>query len=57
MQKEIDGDHVTEIELTSALDTVRKRSGMVGVRLRGQMFDMGNPAALARAVAEFSKPQ
>jgi UTP-glucose-1-phosphate uridylyltransferase/mevalonate kinase len=57
IQKEIDGDHVTEIELTSALDAVRKRSGMVGVRLRGQMFDMGNPAALARAVAEFSKPQ
>lgn len=56
MQKEIEGDHVTEIELTSALEAVRKRSGMVGVRLRGQMYDMGNPAALARAIAEFSKP-
>ena len=54
MQKEIDGDHVTEIELTSALEAVRKRSGMVGVRLRGKMYDMGNPVALARAVAAFS---
>lgn len=54
MQKEIDGDHVTEIELTSALEAVRKRSGMVGVRLRGQMYDMGNPVAFARAIASFS---
>ena len=54
MQKEIDGDHVTEIELTSALETVRKRSGMVGVRLRGKMYDMGNPIAFARAIASFS---
>jgi len=55
MQKEIDGDHVTEIELTSALDAVRKRSGMVGVRLQGRMYDMGNPAALVTAIQEFSK--
>ena len=57
MQKEIDGEHQTEIELTSALETVRKRSGMVGVRLRGRMFDMGNPAALTSAITEFAKPQ
>ena len=57
MQKEIDGDHQTEIELTSALDAVRKRSGMVGVRLRGHMFDMGNPAALTNAITEFAKPK
>ena len=56
MQKEIDGDHVTEIELTSALEAVRKRSGMMGVRLQGRMYDMGNPHALIRAVQEFSKP-
>ena len=55
MQKEIEGDHVTEIELTSALEAVRKRSGMMGVRLKGRMFDMGNPAALVRAVEEYSK--
>ena len=57
MQKEIDGDHVTEIELTSALDAVRKRSGMVGVRLRGHMYDMGNPSAFTNAITEFAKPQ
>ena len=56
MQKEIDGDHVTEIELTSALEAVRQRSGMMGVRLQGRMYDMGNPKALIRAVQEFSKP-
>ena len=55
MQKEIDGDHVTEIELTSALEAVRKRSGMMGVRLKGRMYDMGNPQALVTAVKEFSK--
>ena len=57
MQKEIDGDHQTEIELTYALETVRKRSGMVGVRLRGRMFDMGNPSALTNAITEFAKPK
>ena len=55
MQKEIEGDHVTEIELTSALEAVRKRSGMMGVRLQGRMFDMGNPIALVRAIEEYSK--
>ena len=57
MQKEIEGDQVSEIELTSALEAVRQRSGMVGVRLKGQMFDMGNPHALIRAVVEYSIPR
>ena len=56
MQREIEGDHMSEIELTSALEAVRQRSGMMGMRLRGRMYDMGNPQALTRAVAEFSKP-
>lgn len=56
MQKEIDGDHVSEIELTSALEAVRQRSGMMGVRLQGRMYDMGNPNALIRAVQEYSQP-
>ena len=55
MQKEIEGDHVSEIELTSALDAVRKRSGMIGVRLQGRMYDMGNPQALTIAVQAFSE--
>ena len=54
MQKEIEGDHVTEVELTSALEAVRQRSGMMGVRLQGRMYDMGNPHALIRAVQEFA---
>ena len=44
-----------EIELTAALDAVRKRSGMFGVRLMGERFDMGNPQALINTVAAFSK--
>jgi UTP-glucose-1-phosphate uridylyltransferase len=55
MQAEIEEDHVREIELTSALEAVRQRSGMMGICLNGRMYDMGNPAALARAVEEFSK--
>ena len=54
MQKEMEGDHVTEIELTSALEAVRKRSGMMGYRLKGRMYDMGNPEALRRCVEEYA---
>ena len=53
MQREIDGDHVSEIELTSALEAVRQRSGMMGIRLKGRMYDMGNPSALSRCVKEY----
>ena len=44
-----------EIELTSALESVRQRSGMIGVRLDGKMYDMGNPVAFRNAVIEYSK--
>ena len=44
-----------EIELTSALEAVRQRSGMIGVRLDGKMYDMGNPVAFRNAVMEYSK--
>ena len=53
MQREIDGDHVREIELTSALEAVCQRSGMMGIRLKGRMYDMGNPSALSRCVKEY----
>ena len=43
-----------EIELTSALEAVRSRVGMMGVRLYSQRFDMGNPAALVDTIAKFS---
>jgi UTP-glucose-1-phosphate uridylyltransferase len=50
------GDLTKEIELTSALEAVRKQYGMIGLRLDGERYDMGNPVALANTVAEFSKP-
>ncbi len=43
-----------EIELTSALEAVRQKSGMMGVRLNGEMYDMGNPKALRRCVQYYS---
>ena len=43
-----------EIELTAALEAVRSRVGMMGVRLYSQRFDMGNPAALVDTIAKFS---
>lgn len=50
-----EGDMKKEIELTAALEAVRKRSGMIGYRLEGLRYDMGNPNALVNTVAEFSK--
>jgi len=50
-----DGDRLREIELTAALEAVRQKSGMMGVRLKGTMYDMGNPTALRRCVQNFAK--
>ncbi len=50
-----EGDTTREIELTAALEAVRQKSGMMGLRLKGKMFDMGNPAALQRCVRNFGK--
>ena len=44
-----------EIELTSALEAVRSRVGMMGVRLYSQRYDMGNPAALVDTVVNFAR--
>ena len=49
------GDSEREIELTTALDKVRERSGMMGVRLQGRMYDMGNYVAFRNCVTEYSK--
>ncbi len=54
-QADADGDHTREIELTAALDAVRQKSGMMGVQLKGVMYDMGNPTALRNCVRYFSK--
>ena len=48
-------DSNQEIELTSALDKVREKSGMIGVQLHGKMFDMGNYNSFVNCVSEYSK--
>ena len=53
-QADAEGDHTREIELTAALEAVRKKSGMMGIQLRGKMYDMGNPNALRRCVEEYA---
>ena len=54
-QADASGDFIKEIELTAALEAVRQQSGMMGVRLNGEMFDMGNPKALTRCILEFPR--
>jgi UTP-glucose-1-phosphate uridylyltransferase/galactokinase len=49
------GDKTREIELTSAIESVRQKKGLMGSRLRGERFDMGNPAALVDTVVRFGK--
>lgn len=46
-------DTSREIELTTALEAVRKKYGMVGVKIDGEMFDMGNPEALRNVYRKF----
>ena len=53
-QADVSGS-TNEIELTSALEAVRQKSGMIGVRLDGVMYDMGNHTAFRNAVLEYSK--
>ena len=48
------GDSDQEIELTTALDKVRERSGMMEVQLQGRMFDSGNFAAFKNCAANYS---
>ncbi len=48
-------DEEKEIELTSALDKVREQTGMIGIRLQGKMYDMGNYNAFMNCVTEYSK--
>jgi len=44
-----------EIQLTDALDEVRKMSALYGYVVDGTMYDVGIPRAYANSVAEFSK--
>lgn len=47
------GDSRREIELSSALEKVRSRSGMTAVRIDGEMFDLGHPKAYRNAIMKF----
>ncbi len=44
-----------EVELTTALEQVREKSGMMAVRLDGEMFDMGLPEEFRNTLANFGR--
>lgn len=44
-----------EIELTTALEQVREKYGLMGVQLDGRMFDMGVPEELRNTLSNFGK--
>lgn len=46
-------DTAKEIELTTALEQVREKSGMMAVRLNGEMFDMGIPQAYRNTITNY----
>ena len=54
IQKADEEGTTREIDLTSALESVRSRIGMIGVRLKSERFDMGNPHALVDTIARYS---
>lgn len=47
-------DPSKEIELTTALEQVREKSGMMGVLLDGEMYDMGIPKALKNTYMNYN---
>lgn len=47
-------DKAKEIELTPALDKVREKSGMYGMAIDGEMFDMGKPDAFKNCITHFA---
>ncbi|MCQ2216172.1 MAG: hypothetical protein MJZ31_09690 [Bacteroidales bacterium] len=44
-----------EIELTTALEQVREKYGIMGVQLDGKMYDMGVPEELRNTLSNFGK--
>ncbi len=44
-----------EIELTTALERVREKYGLLGVRIQGQMFDIGVPDEFRNTVFNFRR--
>lgn len=44
-----------ELELTTALEQVREKYGLIGIQLDGEMFDMGVPDELRNTLFNFGK--
>ena len=44
-----------EIELTTALEQVREKYGLMGVQLDGKMYDMGVPGELRNTLCKFGR--
>lgn len=42
-----------EFQLTDALEAVRQKKGMIGYRINGKAFDIGNPESYRNTVKEF----
>lgn len=51
---ETNADSSKEIELTSAIEKVRKSTGLVGAVLDGRMYDMGKPDAFQKCVSKYA---
>lgn len=47
-------DNTKEVELTTALEQVRKNTGMIGIILDGDMYDMGIPKALKNTYLNYN---
>ena len=45
-----------EIELTTALEQVRQKYGLMGVKLDGEMFDIGVPNEYRNTMCNFASP-
>ena len=42
-----------EVELTTALEQVRLKDGLLGIKLDGKMFDIGVPSELRKTICSF----
>jgi UTP--glucose-1-phosphate uridylyltransferase len=58
------GDHIThnirqngEIQLTTAIDQLRKEMGFLGLIMDGVRFDIGQPQFYQNTIASFSQPK
>lgn len=57
LQKNIErsGEQGDEVQLTDALEETRKKEGLFGFAVRGEMYDTGMPEAYLRSIASFAR--